>query len=84
VLESLGAAMPGIGFLVGGVISTVGSPRLTFAIAGFGVVAITAVAVLLLRTAWPAEDRRPQPGPDEEIVVELHPGWRIWGNESAP
>lgn len=91
VLESTGAAMPGIGFVAGGVIASLGSPRLTFAVAGFGIVAIASLAVLLLRNTW-SEEERPNGGelgeetedPDEEIVVELHPGWRIWGNESAP
>ena len=36
LLESLGAAMPGVGFLLGGLIVTLGSPRTAFAVAGAG------------------------------------------------
>jgi MFS family permease len=84
VLESLGAAMPGVGFLAGGVIASIADPRATFAVAGLGILAITALASLLLRTAWPAEAHSPESDREEEIMVELHAGWRIWGNESAP
>ena len=37
LLESLGAAMPGVGFLLGGTIVALGSPRTAFAIAGAGI-----------------------------------------------
>ncbi len=40
VLESVGAAMPGIGFLLGGVVAAVASPRTTFLVAGLGIFAI--------------------------------------------
>ena len=36
LLESLGAAMPGVGFLAGGTIVALGSPRTAFACAGVG------------------------------------------------
>ena len=36
LLESIGAAMPGVGFLLGGVIVALGSPRTAFACAGVG------------------------------------------------
>ena len=38
VLESISSAMPAIGFVLGGLIATVYSPRATFAFAGIGVV----------------------------------------------
>ncbi len=44
VLESVGAAMPGVGFLAGGLIASRFSPRATFLVAGAGVVAIVALA----------------------------------------
>ena len=75
VLESLGAAMPGFGFIAGGVIASLGSPRLTFAVAGFGIVAITAV-VLLLGRNWPLDlaiGRRGSVDAADEIMVELIP-----------
>ena len=37
LLESIGAAMPGVGFLLGGLIVTLGSPRTAFAVAGGGI-----------------------------------------------
>jgi MFS family permease len=77
VLESIGAAMPGIGFVLGGVIAAVVSPRMTFLVAGSGVIAIVVVMAPLLKGKWlengemagvPSLDGR------DEIVVELLPG----------
>ena len=42
LLESVGAAMPGIGYLLGGVLTAIWSPRVAYLIAGIGVVAIAA------------------------------------------
>ena len=53
VLESIGAAMPGVGFVLGGLIATVYSPRATFLFAGIGVVVVVALAVPLLGSRWP-------------------------------
>jgi predicted MFS family arabinose efflux permease len=47
LLESIGAGIPGIGFLLGGVIVTLGSPRTAFAIAGIGILVLVGVALLL-------------------------------------
>jgi MFS family permease len=77
VLESIGAAMPGVGFLLGGLIATAVSTRATFLMAGIGVVAIAAVAAPLLGTSWarPQPARRPgEVDADDEIMVELIPG----------
>ena len=77
VLESIGAAMPGIGFLLGGVVATTVSTRATFLMAGIGVVAIAAVAAPLLGTKWAegTPPKRPQDlDADDEIMVELIPG----------
>ncbi|HET9676668.1 MAG TPA: MFS transporter, partial [Solirubrobacterales bacterium] len=52
VLESIGAAMPGVGFALGGLIAALASPRLTFFIAGCGVIAIVAVMGPILGTNW--------------------------------
>jgi predicted MFS family arabinose efflux permease len=76
VLESIGAAMPGVGYLLGGLITSAIDPRATFLAAGIGVLAIVAVAVPLMGTKWPK--RRGNTGPDaldaeEEIMVELIP-----------
>lgn len=77
VLESVAAAMPGIGFLLGGVVATVLEPRATFLVAGLGVFAIVAVSIPLLGRNWGADGAvgsSPE-GLDaaEEIMVELIP-----------
>jgi MFS family permease len=76
VLESIGAAMPGVGYLVGGLIASAIDPRATFLVAGIGVLAIVAIAVPLMGTKWP--ESRGNTGPEgldaeEEIMVELIP-----------
>jgi MFS family permease len=47
LLESIGAAMPGLGFLLGGVIVELSSPRAAYTIAGAGVLAIVLAAACL-------------------------------------
>lgn len=76
VLESIGAAMPGVGYLLGGLIATGASPRMTFLVAGIGVLAIVAIAAPLMGGKWP--ESRGKTSPDEldagdEIMVELIP-----------
>jgi MFS family permease len=60
LLESVGTAMPGLGFVIGGAVAAVFSPRASFAVAGAGVLAVLAVAfVALSRADWrgePVED----------------------------
>ncbi len=76
VLESIGAAMPGVGFLLGGLIAANLSPRATFLAAGAGVIAIVVVSSLLLGRRWAADGAEvPPEGVDaaEEIMVELIP-----------
>jgi MFS family permease len=76
VLESLGAAMPGVGFLLGGVIAATIGPRATFLVAGLGVIAIVLLAALLLGRRWPADEVEKRPGEfdaADEIMVELIP-----------
>jgi MFS family permease len=51
LLESISVAMPGIGFVLGGVITELLDARAGFALAGFGVIAVLLVAVPLLRGA---------------------------------
>jgi MFS family permease len=46
LLESIGAAMPGVGYILGGVIAAVVSPRAAFAVAGAGILALVVVGVL--------------------------------------
>jgi MFS family permease len=46
LLESLGAGMPGIGYLLGGILAGIGSPRTAYAAAGIGVLLLVVLAVL--------------------------------------
>ena len=62
VLESIGAAMPGIGYVVGGLIATAREPRATFLFAGIGVLVIVAVATPVLGGQWPQRLSRADPG----------------------
>jgi MFS family permease len=82
VLESIGAAMPGIGFAVGGVIAATLSPRMTFLVAGAGVIAIVVVMAPLLGGNWLQSDEMsdsPSLDGHDDLVVELIPG-SIAGN----
>jgi predicted MFS family arabinose efflux permease len=57
LLQSVGYAMPGLGFVLGGVVAQLLDPRATFFVAGAGVVLVVAAAApLLRRTSW-APDR---------------------------
>jgi hypothetical protein len=51
LLESLGRLMPGVGFILGGVIAQVLDPRASFVVAGVGALIVLAVAMRLLRRA---------------------------------
>jgi MFS family permease len=51
LMESIGAAMPGVGFLLGGAIVAVFSPRVAYAVAGGGLMLIV-VAALPLRSRF--------------------------------
>lgn len=48
LLESIGAAMPGIGFLLGGALTSLWSPRVAYGVAGFGVVLVALAALTIL------------------------------------
>jgi MFS family permease len=77
VMESIGAAMPGVGFLLGGVVAALASPRVTFLLAGCGVIAIVVVMAPLLGRNW--VERSKNLGPSvldghDDVVVELIPG----------
>jgi len=79
VLESIGAAMPGLGYALGAVIAVGFDPRATFLVAGLGVLAIALLSAAALGRNWPehaerSESRNLDGG--NEIVLELIPGMR--------
>jgi MFS family permease len=47
LLESLGAAMPGVGYVLGGALVAIGSPRTAYAFAGAGVLLLVLIGFLL-------------------------------------
>ena len=47
LLESLGAAMPGVGYLLGGALVALGSPRTAYAVAGAGVLVLVLVGLVV-------------------------------------
>jgi MFS family permease len=56
LVESVAKAAPGIGFLVGGATATLFTPRVSYGVAGIGVIAVLAVAaVALTRAGWRGE-----------------------------
>jgi MFS family permease len=76
VLESIGAAMPGVGYLVGGLIASGTSPRTTFLVAGIGVLAIACLAAMIMGRKWPDNGEKADIkaiDAEAEIMVELIP-----------
>ncbi len=66
LLESLASGLSGVGFLLGGAIAAILSPRASFAVAGFGVLAVLLVAVTVLRgLRWEPAERAALPAPVE-------------------
>ncbi len=87
VLESIAAAMPGIGYMLGGLIAAGSGPRATFLVAGIGVLAIALLSAVGLRAHWPlaaaTADSRNLDG-DNEIVLELIPAVAAVKNPIQP
>jgi predicted MFS family arabinose efflux permease len=74
LLESLGAAMPGVGFLVGGLIVAFATPRAAFLVAGVGILVLVVIALLLRpgheRRGSDLDDDREDHGASPEPVVD--------------
>ena len=71
LLESLGAAMPGFGYLIGAALVAIGSPRTAYAVAGAGVLVLVLAALILrpdVRRA-PATARRAGDIPVPELAL---------------
>lgn len=73
VLESVGAAMPGIGFLVGGLVTAGHSPRTALLVSGLGVLVVLAFATRSLAgTPWTRGEGAIGPsGLDEELGSDM-------------
>jgi Transmembrane secretion effector len=64
LLESLAAAMPGVGYLLGGALVALGSPRTAYAVAGAGVLVLVVAAVV-------ARPRLPMRTSERRLAGEL-------------
>jgi len=76
VLESIGAAMPGVGYVVGALVASGHDPRATFVVAGAGVIVVALIAIVMLGRRLPeqaAAEEEMGADPGNEIVVELRP-----------
>jgi MFS family permease len=85
VLESIGAAMPGVGFALGGLIAAIATPRTTFLVAGLGVFAIVALIAPTLGGKRAGRLATAQGFPLDEtndVVLELLPGGMPTPNSS--
>ena len=72
VLESSGAAMPGVGYVVGGAIAQGQDPRATYFVAGAGVLALVAVAAPILGSKWLSKAKKRA---DSDVMVQLVPAF---------
>jgi MFS family permease len=74
LLEALASAMPGAGFLLGGAIATLFDPRVSYAVAGAGVIAVLAIAAATLRRAeWAPELEQGANNGDASSIADADP-----------
>ncbi len=74
LLEALASAMPGVGFLLGGAIAAIFTPRAGFAVAGAGVVVVLVLALLSLRRVdWEPELEQGSLQDDASSIAPEHP-----------
>ena len=69
LLESLAAAVPGLGFLIGGTLTTLTSPAAAYGVAGWGLLIVLAAAFLLRSRLTPAVIRPMTDPPAEPVPV---------------
>ena len=72
LLESSLAAMPGVGYLIGGALTALGSPRTAYAVAGIGTLALVLVAMVALREIRLDRPRRRQEDPPPPTPPPVH------------
>ncbi len=69
LLEATASAMPGVGFLLGGVVAALWNPRVSYAVAGAGVIVVLGGAALALRKVeWRAELEQGQESPATSLA----------------
>jgi MFS family permease len=73
LLESSLAAMPGIGYLLGGALTVIGSPRTAYAVAGIGTLILVLAAMVVLRQMRLDRPRRRQEDLPPDRVPPLVP-----------
>ena len=73
LLESSLAAMPGVGYLIGGTLTAVGSPRIAYAVAGVGTLVLVLAAMVVLRQIRLDRPRRRQEDLPPDPVPPLVP-----------
>jgi MFS family permease len=69
LLESLNAAVPGVGFVLGAIIATAASPRTAYAVAGTGVLVLVLIAAVALRGFNPRHSFSPPEDPDADLAA---------------
>jgi len=72
LLESALAAMPGVGYLIGGILTAVGSPRTAYAVAGGGTLLLVLVALVLLRGMRLDHPARRSSDHEAALAPDLH------------
>ena len=72
LLESSLAAMPGVGYLIGGGLTVLGSPRTAYAVAGIATLALVLVAMVALRQIRLDRPRRRQEDPPPPTPPPVH------------
>jgi MFS family permease len=72
LLESALAAMPGVGYLIGGILTAVGSPRTAYAAAGIGTLVLVLVAFIVVRGLPLGHPSRRSSDHDVSVAPDLH------------
>ena len=73
LMESALAAMPGVGYLIGGILTAAGSPRTAYAVAGIGTLVLVLVALVALRGLRLGHPSRRRDDPDPAAEPHAHP-----------
>jgi MFS family permease len=73
LLESSLAAMPGVGYLIGGALTAAGSPRTAYAVAGIGTLILVLIATVVLRHTRVDHPRRRREDAPAPATPHLHP-----------